>query len=141
MYIKVKQILSKQSWCTFYLGTLYVDDYFSMYICKWIKMQHTSCKLTYTLLPGIVNQVCVCYTSSILFKISLRFWQQILFLWQKNRIGFFKSSHSAKLYLEVLVKIARLNLKIGSIDSFLYYISFCFFSSSLCPVLLSQKVL
>ena len=31
-------------------------------------MQHTSCKLTYTLLPGIVNRVCVYYISSTFFN-------------------------------------------------------------------------
>ena len=39
-------------------------------------------------------------------------------------IGFFKSSASARLYLEVLVTIPHLNLKTVCIDSVLCYISF-----------------
>ena len=52
-------------------------------------------------------------------------------------IGFFKSSTSERLYLEILVTIPRLNFKTVCIDNLLCYISFCFLYSS---VLFSQKV-
>ena len=61
-------------------------------------MQHTSCKLTYTLLPGIVNRVCVCYKSNI-FLISLRFWQNILVLWQKNLYWLFQIKSFCKIII------------------------------------------
>ena len=106
-------------------------------------------KLTYTLLPGIVNHVCVCYISSILFwfhwdfdnmrvlhikypfLISLRFWQQTLFLRQESLYWLFQIEPFCKLYLEVLMAIARLNLKTVCIDNLVCYISFCFLFCSL----------
>ena len=48
---------------------------------------YTSCKLKYTLIPGLVNRACVCVcvsaTYQVSFLISVRCWQQTLFLWQK----------------------------------------------------------
>ena len=40
MYIKVIEILSKQSSYTFYLDTFYIDNYFLLFVCRSNRMQH-----------------------------------------------------------------------------------------------------
>ena len=107
------------------------------FICTWwwffnVHMQineiatYTSCKLKYTLIPGLVNRACVCvcecYISSIFFNVDNKHY----FYDKRFFIGFIKSSPSARLYLEVLVTTVWLNLKTVCIDSLLSYISFCF---------------
>ena len=68
-----------------------------------------------------------------------RFWKQALFYDKRTCIGIFKSSPSARLNLEVLVTIARLNLRTVCIDSLLSYISLCFlFVFSYCKKWLSS---
>ena len=89
-------------------------------------MQHTSCKLAYTLLPNIVNRVRVCYISSIFLYFHWDFDNRHYFYDKGTFIGFFKSSASARLYLKVLVTIPRLNLITVCIDSLLCYIPFVF---------------
>ena len=63
------------------------------------------------------------------FIFSLRFWQQTLFSWQRNFDWFFRSNPSARLYLEVLVTIPRLNLKTVSYVIFPFVSSMALFSS------------
>ena len=89
-----------------------------MHICT-----HKSCKLAYALLPGLANRVSVCYISSIVVYLHWVFNNRHYFYDKETFIGLFKSSASARLYLEVLVTILRLNLKTVRIDSFLlcYY--------------------
>ena len=70
------------------------------------------------------------------FLISLRLLNRHYFYDKRTCIGFFKSSESARLYLEVL---AWLKLKAVCIDSLLCYISFCFLFSSLCSVFYWKK--
>ena len=53
---------------------------------------------------------------------------------KRTCIGIFKSSLSARLYLEVLIIIAQFNLKAVCIDGFSCYILFYFLFSSLCSV-------
>ena len=84
----------------------------------------------YTLLPGIVNRVRVCHISSIFLYFHWIFDNRHYFYARRTFISFFKSSPSARLYLEVLKTIPRLNLKTVCIDSLLCYISFCFLHGS-----------
>ena len=91
---------------------------------------HTSCKLAYTLLPAIINQVHVSYISSIFLYFHWDFDKRHYFYDKGIFISFFKLSPFARLYLEVLVTIPRLNLKTECIDGLLCYISFCFNYSS-----------
>ena len=96
-----------------------------MYICT-----HKSCKLAYALLPGIENRVRVCYILSFVVYLHWVFNYRHYFYDKGTFIGLFKSSASARLYLEVLVTIPRLNFKTVFIDMLLCYISFCFLYSS-----------
>ena len=75
-------------------------------------------------LPSILNRVWICYISSILFKFHWDFNKRHYFYDKRTCIDFFKSSPTARLYLEVSVKMARLNLKTVCIDSLLCYIPF-----------------
>ena len=84
-----------------------------------------------------LNRVCVCYVSSTYFNIRWDFGKRRYFYKKGTCIGFFKSRPSARLYLEVLVTLPRLNLKTVSTDSLLCYIYFCFLFSYLCSVFLS----
>ena len=124
----------------FHLDTLYIDDYFLIYIYMQINENatYTFCKLKYALLPGLVNQVCVCVWVlhiKYLFEISLWFWQQT-FLWRKNFYWLYQIKSFRKIISESVVTIARLNLKTVCIDSALRIVSFCFLFSSLCSVFL-----
>ena len=98
---------------------------FLMFICRYCKVK---CSNTYVLYIGIyaISWHSKSSLSVKLIEILTRF----IVLWQKN-VGFFKSIPSARLYLEVLVMIARLNLKTICFDCLLGYISFCFLFSSL----------
>ena len=75
----------------------------------------------------------MCYISSIFLYFHWDFDNRHYFYDKGTFIGFFKSSLSARLYLEVLVTmIPRLNLKTACIDSLFCYISF-FPSIALLP--------
>ena len=54
--------------------------------------------MVYTLLPGIVNPVRLCYISSILLYFYWDFhWQQTLFLWQRNFYWLFEIKSFCKI--------------------------------------------
>ena len=64
-------------------------------------MQHTSCKLIYTLLPGIVNQVCVVTCQVSFFNFIEILTADIIFYNKRACIGFFGSvSHESTVELE-----------------------------------------
>ena len=72
-----------------------------------------------------LNRVHVCYVSSTYFDIHCDFENRRYFYEKGNCIGFFKSRPSARLYLEMLMTLPRLNLKTVGTDSLLCYIYFC----------------
>ena len=91
-----------------------------------------------SLLP--VNRVRLCYISSIFFFIfDWDFDNRHYFYDKGGCIGFFKSSLSARLYLEVLVTIPWLSLKTVCINSLLCYISFCFLFSAVFCFLIAKS--
>ena len=93
-----------------------------------------SCKLVYTLLPGIVNRVSVCYIS--FFKL-IEFLTKGIILWQKNLYWLFKSSPSARLYLAML---ARLNFD-SQCALIVSYVIFPFvFSFALCFLIVKSDL-
>ena len=68
--------------------------------------------------------------SSIFLFFYWDFANRHYFYDKRTVIGFFKSSPSARFYLELLMTISRLNSRAACIDSLLFYISFCFLHSS-----------
>ena len=89
--------------------------------------------MIYKLLPGVVNRVCVYYISTILFKFHWDFDSRHYFYDKRT----FKSSPSATLYLEMLVTIARVNLKQCALT--VSYVIFPFFFSLAFCVLFSYR--
>ena len=81
------------------------------------------------LFPGIVNRVRVCCISPILLYFHWDFDNRHYFHDKGTLIGFFRSNPSARLYLEVLVTIPRLNLKTVSYVIFPFVSSMALFSS------------
>ena len=111
---------------------LYINDYFLMYKCRYVKEQHIH------LLSWHTNRDGVCYISSIFLYFYWDFDNRDCFHDKRTFIGsFIGSNPSARVCLEVLVTILSLNLETVYIGSFLCYISFCFLYS---PVFFSHKV-
>ena len=69
----------------------------------------------------------MCYISSVFLYFHWHFNNRHYFYDKGTFIGFFESSPFARLYLEVLVTMPRLNLKTVCVDSLSFYISFLYF--------------
>ena len=118
-------------WTKYILMIIFSCTYVVKLTCNKL---HTFFKFTCTLIPGIVC-ACAIYQISFFNFIEI-LTTDILFMTKGLVLAYSKLRHSAT-YLEVFVKITRLNMKTGLIDSLFCYISFCFLFTSLRSVSLS----